>query len=72
MTKNNAAHQDTVRKTDDDNMRPEDSYYWNPDPTTWDESIFEWCREMGFNPFGSGPTPIFCTDKSNNKKKEEQ
>ncbi len=41
----------------------DDSYYWNPDSSTWDESIFEWCRETGFNPFGSGPTPIFCAGK---------
>ena len=29
------------------------------DFTRWDETIFERCLEAGFNPFGSGPTPIF-------------
>lgn len=25
----------------------------------WDQTIFERCLRVGFNPFGSGPTPIF-------------
>ena len=29
------------------------------DLTRWDETIFERCLRVGFNPFGSGPTPIF-------------
>ena len=29
------------------------------DFTRWDETIFDRCLSAGFNPFGSGPTPIF-------------
>lgn len=29
------------------------------DFTRWDETIFERCLRAGFNPFGSGPTPVF-------------
>ncbi|PZU84743.1 MAG: hypothetical protein DI527_22220 [Chelatococcus sp.] len=29
------------------------------DITRWDETIFERCLRVGFNPFGSGPTPVF-------------
>lgn len=29
------------------------------DFTRWDETIFDRCLSTGFNPFGSGPTPIF-------------
>ena len=29
------------------------------DLTHWDETIFERCLRAGFNPFGSGPTPVF-------------
>lgn len=29
------------------------------DLTRWDETIFERRLRTGFNPFGSGPTPVF-------------
>jgi len=29
------------------------------DLTRWDETIFDRCLKAGFNPFGSGPTPVF-------------
>ncbi|MND76361.1 hypothetical protein D3C80_680070 [compost metagenome] len=29
------------------------------DFTRWDETIFDRCLKAGFNPFGSGPTPVF-------------
>lgn len=32
--------------------------YYLPDGARWDESILRWCRETGFNLFGSGPVPI--------------
>jgi hypothetical protein len=38
----------TARPTGDDD-----------DFTHWDETIFDRCLRAGFNPFGSGPTPIF-------------
>ncbi|WP_239371149.1 hypothetical protein [Roseomonas mucosa] len=33
------------------------------DLTRWDETIFERCLRVGFNPFGSGPTPVFLRHK---------
>jgi hypothetical protein len=55
-----AARKNTTVDTTDDSL------WWNPDISTWDEDVFRWCQETGFNPFGSGPTPIFVkeTEKS--------
>ena len=34
------------------------------DFTRWDETIFDRCFKAGFNPFGSGPTPVFLRQAS--------
>ncbi|MGB0720473.1 MAG: hypothetical protein ACPGRX_08365 [Bdellovibrionales bacterium] len=51
----------TAQNTEEEHT--DDSLWWNPNSSTWDEDIYRWCQETGFNPFGSGPTPIFVSAK---------
>lgn len=39
--------------------------------TRWDETIFERCLGAGFNPFGSGPTPIFLRDRDHTQRRDK-
>lgn len=45
----------------------QETYYWNSDISKWDESIYTWCQETGFNPFGCGPTPVFVVSEGKKK-----
>ncbi|MCD8570514.1 MAG: hypothetical protein LRY76_03115 [Alphaproteobacteria bacterium] len=57
----------TAQKTEEGHEHTDYSLWWNPDSSTWDEDIYRWCQETGFNPFGSGPTPIFVSERINKK-----
>ncbi len=41
------------------------------DFSRWDETIFDRCLSAGFNPFGSGPTPVFVRDRDHTQHREK-